>query len=88
MITRWQTAGACRAKDSTTVAITSDKHPPDAIARHLAEREIYVWSGNMYAVELTERLGLEEKGGFVRLGLVHYNLPEEVDRLLEALDEL
>jgi cysteine desulfurase family protein (TIGR01976 family) len=71
-----------------TVAITSERHRSEDIARHLAKQEIYVWSGNLYAVELAERLGVEARGGFVRLGLVHYNLPGEVDRLLEALDEI
>jgi selenocysteine lyase/cysteine desulfurase len=42
----------------------------------------------MYAQEVSERLGLEARGGFVRLGMVHYNTPEEIDRVLEALDEL
>jgi selenocysteine lyase/cysteine desulfurase len=42
----------------------------------------------MYALSLSERLGLEERGGFVRLGLVHYNTHEEIDRVLAALDAL
>ena len=58
------------------------------MAEHLAKRQIYAWHGNFYALELTERLGLEEHGGLLRMGLVHYNTPEEVDRLLQALDEL
>ena len=40
----------------------------------------------MYALELTGRLGLEDRGGFLRLGLVHYNTPEEIDAVLAALD--
>jgi cysteine desulfurase family protein (TIGR01976 family) len=71
-----------------TVSITAAGCPPPALARHLAEREIYTWDGNLYAVELAERLGLEGKGGFLRIGLVHYNTAAEVDRLLAALDEL
>jgi cysteine desulfurase family protein (TIGR01976 family) len=71
-----------------TVVITSEQHTPEAIARHLAQRQIFVWHGHVYAMELAERLGVLAKGGFVRLGLVHYNLPEEVDRVLAALDEL
>jgi selenocysteine lyase/cysteine desulfurase len=71
-----------------TIAITSAEHTADEIAEHLAERHIYVWNGNLYALELTERLGLEKRGGFVRLGMVHYNTAEEVDRLVGALDEL
>jgi selenocysteine lyase/cysteine desulfurase len=71
-----------------TIALTAGDRSADNLARHLAARQIYTWSGNMYALELTERLGLEEKGGVLRLGLVHYNTAEEVDRLLQALDEL
>jgi cysteine desulfurase family protein (TIGR01976 family) len=71
-----------------TVSITCADRTPEEVARHLAARHIYVWNGNLYAQELTERLGLEQRGGFVRLGLVHYNTAEEVDRVLRALDEL
>jgi cysteine desulfurase family protein (TIGR01976 family) len=71
-----------------TISITARDVEAGQIAEHLAARHIYTWSGNLYAVELAERLGLEDRGGFLRLGLVHYNLPDEVDRLLAALDEL
>jgi cysteine desulfurase family protein (TIGR01976 family) len=71
-----------------TVAITAERHTPAEMAEHLARRHLYAWNGNMYALELTERLGLEDRGGVLRLGLVHYNTDEEIDRLLEALDEL
>jgi cysteine desulfurase family protein (TIGR01976 family) len=71
-----------------TVAITMTERTPRAIAEHLAARAIYVWNGNMYAVGLSERLGLEDSGGFLRIGLVHYNTADEIDRLLRALDEL
>jgi cysteine desulfurase family protein (TIGR01976 family) len=71
-----------------TVSITAKDRSPEELAEHLAEREIYSWNGNFYALNLTERLGLEEHGGLLRLGLVHYNTAEEVDRLLAALDEL
>src|SRR5262249_24875341 len=71
-----------------TVAITLPNRSAARIAEHLARRQICVWDGNMYALALTERLGLEERGGFVRLGLVHYNTSAEIERLLRALDEL
>jgi cysteine desulfurase family protein (TIGR01976 family) len=71
-----------------TISITSPHHSASAIAEHLARRHIFTWNGNLYALPLTERLGLEERGGFVRLGLVHYNTRDEVERLLRALDEL
>ena len=71
-----------------TISITAADRSPTDIARHLAERDFYVWNGNMYALELSERLGLEDRGGLLRIGLVHYNTAEEVERLLRALDEL
>ncbi len=71
-----------------TVSITSTERTPLQIAEHLAKREIYTWNGNMYALELTERLGLEDQGGILRLGLVHYNTLEEIDTLLRALDDV
>jgi cysteine desulfurase family protein (TIGR01976 family) len=77
-----------RAWRVPTVSITARDRSPLQIAEHLASREMYTWNGNMYALELTERLGLEEHGGLLRLGLVHYNTLEEIDRLLQALDEL
>ena len=60
---------------------------PRTVAERLAERDIAVWDGNYYAVEIMERLGLGEEGA-VRAGFVHYNTADEVDRLLTALDEL
>jgi cysteine desulfurase family protein (TIGR01976 family) len=71
-----------------TVALTAEGRAPEQMAEHLAAHEIYSWAGNMYALELSERLGREERGGFLRLGLAHYNTAEEVDRTLAALDEL
>lgn len=54
------------------------------IATRLGERQIAVWWGDYYAVEVMKRFGLREDGA-VRAGIVHYNTAEEVDRLLEAL---
>ena len=57
------------------------------VATELAARQIAVWHGDYYAVEVMKRLGLGEAGA-VRAGFVHYNTAEEVDRLLAALAEL
>ena len=69
-----------------TFALTLDGLMPSASAERLAAREIAVWHGDYYAVEVMRRLGLPE--GAVRVGMVHYNTADEVDRLLEALSEL
>jgi len=70
-----------------TFAFTVDGHSPRAVAEHLGARDIAVWDGDYYAVEVMQRLGLTD-GGAVRAGIVHYNTAAEVDRLLGALDEL
>ena len=59
--------------------------PPRKVAEKLAEQNIYVWDGNYYAINVTERLGLEDSGGMVRVGAVHYNTVEEVEQLKQAL---
>jgi selenocysteine lyase/cysteine desulfurase len=71
-----------------TAAFRLTNHHPDEVAAHLAQRGVYVWSGNFYAIAVTERLGLEDKGGVVRAGLAHYNTREEVDYCLACLREL
>lgn len=71
-----------------TVSFRLAGHTPRAIAEYLAHQGIFVWDGNYYALSLTERLGVEESGGMVRVGLVHYNTAAEIDRLLAALEGL
>ena len=56
----------------------------------MGEQGIYVWDGKTYALAVTERLGLESKGGMVRIGAVHAgeahgNTVEEIHRLGDAL---
>jgi len=70
-----------------TVAITLEGQTPRTLAERLAERGIFCWDGNYYALALMERLGLEERGGALRIGMAHYNTADEVDRLLAALRE-
>ena len=60
---------------------------PAALAQHLADRGIFTWHGNFYALPLTEALGLEPEG-MLRIGFLHYNTPDEVERLLDQLREL
>ena len=61
-----------------------DLHPR-LVAEKLAQEGIYVWDGNYYAINVTERLEVEDQGGMVRVGAAHYNTLEEVGRLKEAL---
>jgi cysteine desulfurase family protein (TIGR01976 family) len=72
----------------STVAVRVKDLTPLACAKFLGDRGIFTWDGNYYALNLTERLGVEQTGGLLRIGLVHYNTAEEVDRLLAAMREL
>jgi cysteine desulfurase family protein (TIGR01976 family) len=76
------------AERCSTLSLRIGNHHPTAIATFLGERGIFTWDGNYYALNLSERLGVESQGGMLRIGLVHYNTAEEVDRLLSALREL
>jgi cysteine desulfurase family protein (TIGR01976 family) len=70
-----------------TFACTSKSKTPRELAERLGERGIAVWHGNYYAVEVMRRLGLEPEGA-LRIGIVHYNTAEEIDRLLAELERL
>jgi len=71
-----------------TVAVRIKGSTPLQLARKLGERGFFTWDGNYYALNLTERLDVEKDGGFLRIGLAHYNTTEEVERLLAALREI
>ncbi|MGF1842316.1 cysteine desulfurase-like protein [Vibrio clamense] len=71
-----------------TFALTFKHHHPEFVAKSLGEHNICVWNGHFYALGLIRQLGLEESGGVVRIGFMHYNTIEEVDQLFEALNGL
>lgn len=70
----------------STVTFTAEGKHPDDIAKFFAASGIQVWSGHNYALEANRRLGVLDSGGGVRVGPVHYNTPEEIDRVVETLD--
>lgn len=71
-----------------TVAIRLAGKSPAELALKLAERGIFVWHGNFYALGLSEKLKVETDGGFLRIGLLAYNTREEVKWLLLTLQEI
>jgi cysteine desulfurase family protein (TIGR01976 family) len=71
-----------------TFSFTLKGRHPRQVAEKLAQNGIYVWDGNYYAIGVTERLELEERGGMVRVGAVHYNTLDEVEMLREALTRI
>jgi cysteine desulfurase family protein (TIGR01976 family) len=71
-----------------TFAVRIPNRTPLQLATGLGDRGFFTWDGNYYALNLTERLDVEKDGGFLRIGLAHYNTAEEVSRLLAALREI
>ncbi len=71
-----------------TVSFTLAGWHPRRLAEALGAEGLYVWDGNYYAISVTEKLGLEDQGGMLRVGLAHYNTAAEVDRLLDRLHGL
>jgi cysteine desulfurase family protein (TIGR01976 family) len=71
-----------------TFAFRLEGISPQIVAEELGNRGINVWDGNYYAINATERLGVEESGGMVRVGAVHYNTMGEVEKLRQALLEI
>jgi cysteine desulfurase family protein (TIGR01976 family) len=76
------------ARRCPTMAVRIKGHTPLQLATKLGERGFFTWDGNYYALNLTERLDVEKDGGFLRIGLAHYNTLEEVERLLTAVKEI
>ena len=71
-----------------TVAFIHRDHEPAAIAEALAEQNIFAWSGDNYALEVARALQINESGGAVRIGAVHYNSADEIDKVLDALEAI
>jgi cysteine desulfurase family protein (TIGR01976 family) len=71
-----------------TVSFTLEGLRPQEISQRLSEANIFAWPGNFYALAVTRRLGLEDQGGLLRVGLAHYNTAAEVDTLLDVLADL
>lgn len=81
-------ASAYVDKRAPTVSFTLASHTADEIARYLATRNVCAWSGNFYAVEVSQELGREGNGGMLRLGCANYTTKEEIRHVLECLKEL
>ncbi|MBP7688811.1 MAG: cysteine desulfurase-like protein [Thermoflexales bacterium] len=71
-----------------TVSFTLEGWAPRDVAAELDKHGIYVWDGNYYALAVMDRLGLEDKGGMVRVGAAHYNTLEEINKLVEVVRTL
>ena len=75
------------ARRTPTVSFSSRHHQPQEIAEYFAGRAVQVWHGHFYAQRVLDSLGLNERGGLVRVGMSVYNTEVEVERLLTALED-
>ena len=73
------------ARRTSTLSFVVDGRSPQSVAQELSARQVAVWAGDNYALELMLRYGLGESGGAVRASIVGYNCDDDVDRLLEAV---
>ncbi|MGC8488447.1 MAG: cysteine desulfurase-like protein [Clostridia bacterium] len=71
-----------------TLGFTLEGRHAEEVAAGLAQRGIFAWSGDFYAVTVVDRLDLRGQGGLVRLGLAPYNTAEEMGRTIEAIREI
>ena len=70
-----------------TIVVRVEGFTPLELATGLGERGFFTWEGNYYALNVTEQLGVESTGGFLRIGLVHYNTMDEVEAMIAAVGE-
>ena len=68
-----------------TVSFTVEGKDPEQLAKAIGDENIYVWNGHNYALAIVERLGLLEAGGMIRVGPVHYNTMDELEKFGEVL---
>ena len=71
-----------------TVSFTVEGKDPEQLAKAIGDENIYVWNGHNYALAIVERLGLLEAGGMIRVGPVHYNTMDELERFGEVLKKV
>jgi selenocysteine lyase/cysteine desulfurase len=71
-----------------TVSFTMAGRDPEKLAMAIGDEGIYVWNGHNYALAIVERMGLLEAGGMVRVGPVHYNTKDELNKFGEVLERV
>ncbi|MFN8388091.1 MAG: cysteine desulfurase-like protein [Anaerolineales bacterium] len=71
-----------------TVSFTVQGKDPEQLAKAIGDENIYVWNGHNYALAIVERLGLLEAGGMIRVGPVHYNTVDELEKFGEVLEKV
>ncbi len=74
------------AERAPTVALHPKNKPAETVLENLTARGIAAGVSNFYAYRLVQALGIDPEAGVLRLSFVHYTAPEEIDKLIKALD--
>lgn len=69
-----------------TVSFTHAEHASRALSLEAEQRDVAIRHGHMYAHRLCTALGIGPVDGVVRISPVHYNTPDEIERLIALLD--
>jgi selenocysteine lyase/cysteine desulfurase len=75
-------------RKTPTIAFTVQGKAPEEVCLRMLEHGFFIAAGDFYASTLAEKLGIGERGGFIRVGLAPYNTEEEVERFVGALDAI
>ena len=70
-----------------TVSVTKSDLDPAELATFLDQHGVYVWNGHSYGIDVIERLGLQDRGGVLRIGPTHYNTTAELDVTLNLIED-
>lgn len=76
------------AERTPTFALTFEGLAPREVSEFLGKQHMCVWDGNFYAQGLCEQLGVMDKGGVVRIGCMHYNTIDELEKLFSSFEVL
>lgn len=73
---------------TSTVSFTIDGVNAGEAGKFLADKGLFVWNGDFYALQIINHVfDLQKQGGLIRIGLAPYNTEQEVDRLISAIKE-
>jgi cysteine desulfurase family protein (TIGR01976 family) len=73
-------------RKTPTIAFRVQGFTTEEVCARMLEHGFFIAAGDFYASTLAEKLGISDRGGFVRAGLAPYSTEEEVERFVETLE--
>jgi cysteine desulfurase family protein (TIGR01976 family) len=72
-------------RKTPTIAFRVDRYTPREVTERMAREGFFVADGHFYASTLARKLGIYDKGNWVRAGLAPYNTEEEAEEFIGCL---